>query len=53
MARKLAALYWNVIVNGTEFAELGIKKYEMQLLAQKKKSVERMAKELNLQLVVM
>jgi transposase len=52
MARKLAALYWNVIVNGTEFAELGIKKYEMQLLAQKKKSVERMAKELNLQLVV-
>jgi len=53
MARKLAALYWNVIVNGTEFAEMGIKKYEMQLLAQKKKSVERMAKELNLQLVVM
>lgn len=53
MARKLATLYWNVMVVGTEYAEQGIKKYEMQLLAQKKKSVERMAKELNLQLVVM
>jgi len=51
MARKLAELYWNVMVNGIDYAEHGIKKYEMQLLAQKQKTVERLAKELSLQLV--
>jgi len=53
MARKLAELYWKTMVKGTEYAEQGVRKYEMQLLAQKKKSVERLAKELNLQLVNM
>ena len=51
MARKLAELYWRVMVKGVDYAEHGIKKYEMQLVAQKQKSVERLAKELNLQLV--
>ena len=37
------------MVKGTEYAEHGVKKYGMQLLAQKKKSIERLAKELNLQ----
>jgi hypothetical protein len=41
------------MVKGVDYAELGIKKYEEQLLAQKQKSVKRMAKELNLQLVNM
>jgi len=50
MARKLAELYWRVMVKGLEYAEHGIKKYEEQLLAQKQKSVQRLAKELNLQL---
>ena len=53
MARKLAVMYWRVMVKGVDYAELGIKKYEEQLLAQKQKSVKRMAKELNLQLVNM
>lgn len=53
MARKLAELYWQVMVNGVDYAEFGIKKYEEQLLAQKQKSVERLAKELNLQLSYM
>lgn len=50
-ARKLAELYWKTMAKGTEYAEQGVKKYEMQLLIQKRKSVERLAKELNLQLV--
>lgn len=50
-ARKLAELYWRTMVKGTEYAEQGVKKYELQLLAQKQKSVERLAKELNLQLI--
>ena len=39
------------MVKGTEYAEQGVKNYEKQLLAQKRKSVERLAKELNLQLI--
>lgn len=50
MARKLAELYWRVMVKGIEYAEFGIKKYEEQLLTQKRKSAQRLAKELNLQL---
>ncbi len=53
MARKLAIMYWRVMVKGVEFAEIGIKKYEQQLLDQKLKSAERLAKELDLQLVHM
>lgn len=51
MARKLAVLYWRVMMKGMEYAEQGVENYEKQLLAQKQKSVERLAKELNLQLV--
>lgn len=51
MARKLAVLYWRVMVKGIKYAEQGIKQYEDQLLAQKRKSVERLANDLNLQLV--
>jgi len=51
IARKLAEQYWRVMVKGIEFAELGVKKYEEQLLDRKRKSLERMALELNLQLL--
>jgi len=50
MARKLAELYWRMMVKGTEYAELGVKNYEAQLLKQKLKSAYRLADELNLQL---
>lgn len=51
MARKLAILYWRVMMRGMEYAEQGVEKYEKQLLARKQKSAERLAKELNLKLV--
>jgi len=50
VARKLAILYWRMMVKGTAFVEEGIKKYEEQLLSQKHKSLERLAKDLNIQL---
>ena len=50
MARKLAGLYWKVMVNGIEYAELGIKKYEEMLLSKKRKTLEKLAKELNCQI---
>ena len=50
MARKLAVLYWRVMVKGLEYVENGIQKYEAQLLAQRHKSLMRLATELNVQI---
>jgi len=49
MARKLAILYWRVMVKGIDYAELGIKKYDAQLLLNKMKTLNRLAKELGVQ----
>ena len=49
MARKLAVLYWRVMVKGLDYVENGIQKYEDQLLAQRQKTLLRLAKELNAQ----
>ena len=48
MARKLAVLYWGVMVKGPGYAEKGIQQYEGQLMLNKMKTVNRLAKELNL-----
>jgi len=48
MARKLAALYYRVMVKGLEYVEQGIKYYEEQILMSKIKTVNRLAHELNL-----
>ena len=50
MARKLAVLYWRVMVKGLEYVENGIQKYEEQLLAQRHRSHMRLATELNVQI---
>ncbi|MCX5726452.1 MAG: transposase, partial [Candidatus Saganbacteria bacterium] len=50
VARKLAVLYWRIMVKGMAFVEEGIKKYEERLLEHKHKSLERLAKELNVQI---
>ena len=49
MARKLAVLYWRIMVKGLDYVENGIQKYEDQLLAQRQKTLIRLAKELNAQ----
>ena len=51
IARKLAVLYWRIMVKGMEFVEKGIQKYEEQLLVQKQRSLNRLAKELKMQVV--
>jgi transposase len=50
MARKLAELYWRVMVKGLEYAEQGVKKYEELLYKQKLRSLTRIAKKLNVQI---
>lgn len=49
MARKLAVLYWRVMVKGLDYAEKGIQQYEEQLMLNKMKTVNRLAKELSLE----
>jgi transposase len=49
MARKLAILYWRVMVKGIDYAEFGVKKYEDQIMLNKLKTVTRLAKELDMQ----
>lgn len=51
MARKLAALYWKVMVKGMDYVEIGIKSYEEILNKRKRKTLERLALELKLQLI--
>lgn len=50
MARKLAILYWRVMVKGIDFVEQGISHYEDQLMANKVKTLNRLIKELNVKL---
>ena len=52
MARKLAELYWKVMVNGIEYVEKGIKNYEEMLLSKKQKTLAKLARELNYQISI-
>jgi hypothetical protein len=52
MARKIAILYWRVMVKGIDYAEKGIKNYEEQLLVNKMKSWNRLTKELNMKAAI-
>ena len=48
MARKLAVLYWRVMVKGLDYVEEGIKQYEQQLQQNKLRIFNRLAKELKM-----
>lgn len=50
MARKLAILYWRLMVKGVDFVERGVQAYEEQIAANKLKTVMKLSKELNLQI---
>jgi transposase len=47
MARKLAILYWRTMVKGLDYVEKGIAFYEEQMLARKFNTLNKLAKELN------
>lgn len=46
LARKLAQLFWRVMVKGLSFAEAGLKAYEDQVLETKRRALHRLAKQL-------
>lgn len=46
LARKLAAMFWRVMVKGTEFVEHGLAAYEAKVREAKQRSLRRLAKEL-------
>lgn len=50
-ARKLAAQYWRLIVKGTEFVEKGMEAYQNILIQQKKRHLEKLAFEMNMELI--
>lgn len=46
LARKLAELFWRVMVKGISYVEKGLAHYETQVLQTKRRALQRMAKEL-------
>lgn len=50
MARKLAILYWRTMVKGLDYVEKRILHYEEQLLAKKFNALNKLAKELHVQI---
>jgi len=50
-ARKLAVQYWRLVVKGAEFVEKGMDAYQNILQEQKKRRLEKLALELNMNLM--
>lgn len=51
LARKLAILFWRVMVKGTDYVEHGLAKYEAKVLQTKQRALRRLARELGQQLI--
>jgi hypothetical protein len=50
MARKIAILYWRIMVKGIDYVEKGISHYEEQILQQKIKTLNKLANELKVKI---
>jgi transposase len=50
-ARKLAVLYWRLMVKGNDYVEKGVADYEEKLKIQRQKYLKKLAVELNFELV--
>jgi len=46
LARKLAVLFWRVMVRGVSYVEHGLAQYEAQVLETKRRALQRLAKQL-------
>ena len=51
LARKLAALFWRVMVKGMDYVEDGLARYEEKVLAGKQRALKHLAKQLGQKLV--
>ena len=49
VARKLAAMFWRVMVKGVDYVEHGLQNYEVQVLHTKQRALHRLAKQLGYQ----
>jgi len=52
MARKLAVIYWRMMIKGIDYVEHGVKMYEQQIAANKLKVFMRLANELKVEIPV-
>jgi hypothetical protein len=50
LARKLAALFWRVMVHGIEFVEKGLKNYEAKVIQHEQQLLRKLARKHNLEL---
>jgi transposase len=50
-ARKIAVQYWRLMVKGNDYVEKGIEAYEQMVKQHKNKQLQRLALELNVQLI--
>src|SRR6185295_14973784 len=53
LARKLAMLFWRVMVKGIDYVEHGLARYEANVLQTKQRALRRLARQLGQQLVPM
>jgi transposase len=51
LARKLAVLFWRVMVKGMDYVEHGLAQYEAKVLETKQRALRRLARQLGQQLV--
>ena len=51
LARKLATLFWRVMVKGLDFVETGVAQYEAKVLETKHRILQRLARQLGHQIV--
>ena len=51
LARKLATLFWRVMVKGIDFVETGVAQYEAKVLETKRRILHRLARQLGQQIV--
>jgi len=50
LARKLATLFWRVMVKGLDFVEIGVAQYEAKVLETKRRILHRPARQLGQQI---
>jgi transposase len=51
LARKLATLFWRVMVKGMDYAERGLQDYEAKVFQTKQRALQRLAKQLGVHVV--
>lgn len=51
LARKLAVLFWRVMVKGMQYVESGLAHYEARVLETKQRALRRLAKQLGQELI--